>query len=105
MPHLAGLEERFADEPVTLMVLLTGRLTGTLAAFAEECGVAHLVSEDLTGEIRDEYDVRGVPTTIIIDDAGRLMFRHVGFEDGLEEQFAKEIETLLAWRTDGQTPS
>ncbi len=88
-----------------LMALLSGRLTGTLAAFVEDCGVAHLVSEDLTGEIRDEYDVRGVPTTVIIDDAGRLMFSHVGFENGLEEQFAKEIETLLAWRTDGQTPS
>ena len=83
-----------------LMSLLSGRLTRTLAEFVEECGVAHLVSEDMTAEIRDKYNVRGVPTTVIIDDAGRLMFQHVGFEDGLEEQFAKEIETLLAWRTE-----
>ena len=98
MPHLAGLEERFADEPVELVALLTGRLTRTLATYVEECGVAHLVSEDTTGEIRDRYDVPSLPTTVIIDDMGRLMFRHVGYEEGLEEQFAKEIETLLAWR-------
>ena len=100
MPHLAGLEEEFIGEPVVLMTLLSGRLTKTLAAFVEECAVAHLVSEDMTGEIQEKYDVRAVPTTVVIDDAGRLMFRHVGFEDGLEEQFAKEIETLLAWRTE-----
>ena len=100
MPHLNGLEEEFAGEPVTLMALLSGRLTRKLATFVEECGVAHLVSEDVTGEIRDSYDVLSVPTTVIIDGMGRLMFRHVGFEDGLEEQFTKEIETLLAWRTE-----
>ena len=94
------LAEKFTGEPVMLMSLLSGRLTRTLAEFVEECGVAHLVSEDMTAEIRDKYNVRGVPTTVIIDDAGRLMFQHVGFEDGLEEQFAKEIETLLAWRTE-----
>ena len=100
MPHLAGLEEEFIGEPVVLMTLLSGRLTKTLATFVEDCGVDHLVSEDMTGEIQEKYNVRSVPTTVIIDDAGRLMFRHVGFEDGLEEQFAKEIEMLLAWRTE-----
>jgi hypothetical protein len=29
---------------------------------------------------------------------GRVMYRHVGYTDGLEEQFAQEIEKLLAWR-------
>lgn len=45
----------------------------------------------------DAYGVAAIPTTVFIDHAGRLMFRHVGFGEGMEELFAQEIETLLAW--------
>ncbi|MFH1502585.1 MAG: TlpA disulfide reductase family protein [Candidatus Eisenbacteria bacterium] len=97
LPHLADLEKTFEGEPVTVIALLSGRLTGATAEFAKDCEVIHLVCEDVTGEIRDAFGTVSVPTTVVIDETGRVMFEHVGFDEGLEEQFAEEIRTLLAW--------
>lgn len=98
LPHLADLEKAFEGEPVTVIAPLRGRLMGATAEFAKNCEVIHLVCEDVTGEIRDAFGAVSVPTTVIIDEAGRLMFEHIGYDDGLEEQIAEEIRTLLAWR-------
>lgn len=46
----------------------------------------------------DAYRITGVPTTVLIDHEGRVVFRHVGFAPEMKERFEKEIETLLVWR-------
>jgi len=46
------------------------------------------------------YKIVGVPTTFIIDREGRIMFRHVGFKEGMEKVFVEEIEELLSSATE-----
>jgi hypothetical protein len=97
LPHLVELAERFADSPVTVVSIDGGKRSKVASEFLDEHNVRHLVLNDETRGIFDDYGVAGVPTTVIVDHAGRLMFRHVGFSPGLEERFAQEIETLLSW--------
>jgi thiol-disulfide isomerase/thioredoxin len=99
LPHLTRLAEKYADEEVALVAILSGRMTGAVTALIEESGAADYVVTDESESAYRAYGVHGVPTTILIDEAGRLMFRHVGFEEGMEEQFEREIEALLAWRS------
>ena len=101
MPHLAGLAERFEDRQVSVVAVFQGMRTRSVKEMIEESGTADLAYSDESGAASDDYEIRGVPTTVIIDGSGRLMFRHVGFEEGMEEVFAREIETLLAWREEG----
>jgi peroxiredoxin len=74
-----------------------GKRTSTAVEFIDEHKAVHTLLNDPDRNAFDAYDITGVPTTVIIDQTGRLMFRHVGYGEGLEETFAKEIETLLAW--------
>jgi peroxiredoxin len=101
LPHLVKLEEQFADDGVVLVALLSERRTPAVESFAKEIGVTPYLVTDETHTATGTYGVNGVPTTIIMDEAGRLMYRHLGFDEGMEEQFAAEIEKLLAWRSDG----
>lgn len=100
MPHLVQLANEHSDEDVAFVALLSERRTSTTDAFIAETGAGDYVATDESRTSRDAYDVRGVPTTVIIDETGRLMFRHLGFEEGMEEQFKQEVKTLLAWRTE-----
>jgi hypothetical protein len=97
LPHLAELAGRFEDQPVSVVSVLQGKRTRRINELIEESGATGLVYSDGSGDASDAYGVRGVPTTVIIDETGRVMFRHVGFDEGMEEQFAAEIEMLLAW--------
>ena len=97
MPHLVELSDRFADRPLTVISIDSGRRSDEANEFLEENDVRHLVLNDEAREAFEAYRVTGVPTTVIVDHAGRMMFRHVGYAPGLEERFAREIETLLGW--------
>ena len=74
-----------------------GKRTPAAVEFIDENGAVHTLLNDPDRAVFDAYGVAVIPTTVVIDQAGRLMFRHVGFAEGMEELFTKEIETLLAW--------
>jgi hypothetical protein len=100
LPHLGELARQFGDDGVELVAILSEPRTPGVDSFVEEIGVADDVLTDEDHSSGDAYGVYGVPTTVMIDQAGRMMYRHVGFEEGMEDQFAAEIEKLLAWRED-----
>ena len=64
--------------------------------FLEAKGVVHTVLTDPTGATFEAYRVSAIPTTVIVDQSGRVAYRHVGYSPGGEETFAREIEALLA---------
>ncbi len=97
MPHLVELAERFAGRPVSIVSIDRGKRSEAASDFLDENNVTHLVLNDEEREVFQSYGVAGVPTTVIVDHAGRAMFRHVGFAEGMEERFEREIETLLGW--------
>lgn len=97
MPHLVELAAQFAHRPVTIVSIDSGERSEAASDLLDEHHVRHPVLNDEGREVFGDYGVAGVPTTVIIDHAGRLMFRHVGFSPGMEERFAREIETLLGW--------
>ena len=51
-----------------------------------------LDDKDVTGE---SYGVFATPTTFIIDPAGRIIFTHIGFSEGMEAVLDREIDLLL----------
>ena len=89
MPHLAEIAERFEGRPVSVVSVLEGKRTSKARELIEENGATDIVYTDDSGASSEAYGIRGVPTSVIIDDAGRLMFRHVGFSEGMEELFQK----------------
>lgn len=82
---------------MTVISIDRGQRPEAANGFLEENNVRHTVLNDGEGEAFEAYGVSGVPTTVIVDHAGRMMFRHVGYAPGLEDRFAREIETLLGW--------
>jgi hypothetical protein len=51
-----------------------------------------LDSENVSREI---YGIRATPTTFIVDQAGRAIFKHIGYGEGQEVMLETEIELLL----------
>ena len=82
---------------MTVVSIDGGKRSDAASGFLEEHDVRHVVLNDEGREVFGDYGVAGVPTTVIVDHAGRLMFRHVGFAPGMEARFVHEIETLLGW--------
>ena len=65
---------------------------------SSENGARHILLDDLNDEVSRDYRIVAIPVTVMIDDKGRAVFRHLGFEDSMVPRLKKEIDTLLAWR-------
>jgi thioredoxin-related protein len=73
---------------------ISNQKKGTLKVVSET-GVTFPLLLDNKSVGRKLYKVRGTPTTFIINGEGQTVFKHVGYNKGMEEVFSKEIESLL----------
>jgi len=95
LPRLVELNERFEDRGVVVVSINRGERVKAAEEFLNTHKVVHAVLSDPSGGVFDAYRVRAIPVTVIVDRNGRVAFRHVGFSQGDEERFAREIESLL----------
>ncbi len=84
-------------EPVVIISIDGGKRPPAAVGFIDENHATQTLLNDPDRTVFHAYGVSAIPTTVVIDPAGRTMYRHVGFSEGMEEQFSQEIETLLAW--------
>ncbi|GLX83277.1 TlpA disulfide reductase family protein [Thalassotalea eurytherma] len=55
---------------------------------------------DPKGKIARKYDLRGMPSSFIVDRQGQVVATHVGFNDTKKQQYQQEILSLLALAED-----
>lgn len=55
-----------------------------------------LETEEGNDVVGDLFDVHVFPTSFLVDEQGRVMYCHIGFEEGDEEGLEEEILDLFA---------
>jgi thiol-disulfide isomerase/thioredoxin len=99
LPHLDALNGKYEGEGVRVIVIdVTGRKELT-EKLAEETSYKASILLDETDFSDKEYNIIATPTTYVVDQAGRMIFKHLGYGPGMETMFEKEIEMLLARKT------
>jgi thiol-disulfide isomerase/thioredoxin len=96
LPHIAAINEKYQAKGLKVIVVdATNRkeLTEKMMSELSYKAPVLLDEKDVAGE---QYKIVGTPTTYLVDEAGRIIFKHVGYGPGLERAFEKEIEALLA---------
>jgi thiol-disulfide isomerase/thioredoxin len=54
------------------------------------------IARDPAGRVAEEMGVELMPTTLLLDRAGKVRFRHVGFSPDSETDLRREVQQLLA---------
>jgi len=92
-PHLVRWQSRWADKGLKVVEVEYGQATplANLRLHLEEERIAHTVCYDATGEITTQrYEVRGFPTAMIIDRAGKVVWH------GYPSESPSAVEKALA---------
>lgn len=100
MPALQELSDKYKDKG--LVVLGVNRDEGgengvreKVKGFLEDNNLTFGHIMDPSAEIAMSYGVRGLPTTVIIDQKGVVRNIHTGYSPQLKAQLTKEIATLI----------
>uniref|UniRef100_A0A7C4YER9 TlpA family protein disulfide reductase n=1 Tax=candidate division WOR-3 bacterium TaxID=2052148 RepID=A0A7C4YER9_UNCW3 len=88
IPYLNIIYEKYRNNPNILFYGITDEDKDKVEDFLKKKEHKFHI---LLGNIKELYDVYGVPTNILIDKNGFIQFRHVGFNEQMGEMFLKEI--------------
>jgi thiol-disulfide isomerase/thioredoxin len=98
MPSLAALEKALAPEDIAVLPLSSDRGgANAVAAFYRQHDIAGLpVLLDPHGAAARAFDARGIPTSVVIDKAGRAVARLEGSADWSTPAAMAAVRRLVA---------
>jgi len=97
IPELNEIYLEYRDEGVGFVgISVDGpRNQSKLKPFVSSMGIVYTVVRDINSEVMSEMNVTAVPTLLILDDQGEVVYTHEGYRPGDEDFIRKEIKALL----------
>jgi thiol-disulfide isomerase/thioredoxin len=94
IPHFVELQKQYGAKGLTIIgVSLDEQGPEVVKKFVKQFGVNYPIVMGNRKVVEDYGGVVAVPTTFVIDREGRIVSRHMGYDD--KEIFEKEIQSLL----------
>jgi peroxiredoxin len=95
MPLLDELQSRYNRVGFNLLGVNIDDDSRKAMQMVKELGVSFPVLFDETKEVSELYDVKVMPTTILVDREGTVRHIHHGYKPGYEDKYLTEIRSLL----------
>lgn len=93
MPELQEVSEAVAGQATVLGVNYRDPDHDAARAFVDELGITYELASDPAGDFLNAVRGIGMPTTLLVDEAGTIVYRHTGILD--EDQLSDLLERYL----------
>ena len=102
IPELQKIFDEYRDKGV-VVIGASSESSEQIRQFKQKMGISYPLLKVAT-KVFSTYQVRGIPTTYIIDKKGYIQHREVGFAPGrgVEEKFRNIIKKLLGETKEGR---
>jgi len=98
LPRLQTIWEKHRDKGFEVIAIESNRETERAAKFIEEAKLGFTCLENGEGDsdvVEGVFQVWGYPSSFIVDREGRIMYYHLGFDEGDEKVIEEEVLSLL----------
>jgi len=94
-PWMNSLLARYPAQEFTVITINLDAESQAMHRFLDQVPADFDVYHDPSGKLAEQFQLEGMPTSYLIDAAGKVVKRHVGFYTGDVESYEREIEELL----------
>ena len=97
MPKINSVHEKYKDKGVKVIGISVDspRNQAKVKPLAQSLKITYPILLDSNEELLQEFNVSVLPTLVILNAEGKVVFTHEGFTPGDEKLLEKEIEKLL----------
>jgi peroxiredoxin len=95
MPHLNRLYEKYRASGFVLLGVNVDEDPRQALGLAQRMGLKFPVLLDGDKKVSKLYDLGSMPSTVVIDRDGRVRHIHLGYREGLEDTYEKQIRELV----------
>jgi len=73
VPHIKSLYSNYGKKDLVIINIFVQEPAGKVAAFADKYALPYRVALDTDGHVAELFDVKGVPTLVLLDREGRVI--------------------------------
>ena len=99
LPRLRTLYQKLQPRGFQIVAVDVTKDTANAARFIRENGLPYRFVENGEGKeefVNAAFGVNDFPISYIVDSTGKIVRVHIGFEEGDEKEFEKQIVELLS---------
>lgn len=94
MPSMNRAWEKVKDEGILMLAVNVGEPPETISQFTEEVPIDFPIILDVDTQLSQAWGVRGMPTTYIIDAAGKVVYSAVGERPWDDDNILNAVRAL-----------
>ncbi len=86
--------KKVKDEGIHMLAVNVGEDEDTIFAFTGNYPIDFTVLLDESGEIINQWPIKGLPTTFVLDPEGRIAYRAIGGREWDDEKLLNIVRAL-----------
>lgn len=94
-PWFNQMQHKYQDQGLVILAVNEDEDKTDADKFLAQFPASFAVLFDQAGEVASQYQLQGMPTTLLLDRQGRVRFTHSGFFEGKTAAYEQEIQQLL----------
>jgi thiol-disulfide isomerase/thioredoxin len=94
-PWMDEMQTRYKDAGLTIVAVSVDKKRELIEQFIQKMQPDFTIAHDPTGMIAKAYNLRGMPSSYLIDRNGKLVKTHMGFRNKDKTTMETAIKTLL----------
>ena len=95
LPYLEALQQEYADLGFTILAVNVDQDPSKADILLNDIPVSFPVLFDVNDEVSKLYQVKAMPTTVIVDRDGNQRLLHHGYKNGDEVKYKQAVKALL----------
>lgn len=94
-PWMNELQARFAEQGLVVVAVNVDKERELVEQFLAKYPAAFTVAYDPDGKSAEQFKVKGMPSSYLIDRNGDIRFSHIGFRDKDRAELESRIQAVL----------
>ena len=95
MPVLDELYRHYRSLDFTILGVNVEQNSDDAKSLLKDVPVTFPILFDTENKISKLYDVKGMPSTVLVDRDGNIRYVHMGYEPGVESEYQTQIRALI----------
>ena len=94
-PWMNSLLSKYPADSFTIITINLDAETEAMYHFLGKVKADFDIYHDPDGQIAEQFELEGMPTSYLIDRSGKVVSKHIGFYTREVDKYQREIEELL----------
>jgi thiol-disulfide isomerase/thioredoxin len=95
-PWMNAMHRKYANQDLVIIAINLDQEPDLAQQFLSEQPAAFHIEYNSSGSLAEAYELRGMPSSYLIDKSGAIRIAHTGFFKAKQERYEAQIRALLA---------